>query len=1040
MSDPQQESIQRLADLVGDEQCVLFLGNDLPLGPAGCAPPCRDEVAAELARDLGMAPSPPGSLGKVALLYEGQRGRHALVRRMLELLDHPTFQPTALHGQVAALPFRAILTTAQDRLLERALEAAGRAYATVMTDVEAPYVDEGKVMVYKLHGCTSRPASLVLTGKDQCLLEKRLSAYLSVLRYLFVTRPLLFLNYSLEDRLFETLFHEVAASVEAHRRRAYAAWPGASQEWRAIWAREELVLIDRPAGEVLDELARLVGRRERALVVEEAAAPLTKPPYKFLDPYESDDRDIFYGRQIESVRFFRLALSHKLTVLFGASGTGKTSLLKAGVIPMLWGQGYATVYVRALDDPLRAVRDEVVALLRRRGRAVADPGAVPLQGFFRAVLDPDDRLVVVLDQFEEFFLRLGDEVRRRFWGEVAAFRDRVPSPPAPLPIQGEGGEQGAEPEVRFVFSLREDFLGPLDEARVAIPELLGDSYRLTNLSDEKASTIITEPAARAGLVLAPDLVSSVLDDLREEGTIAPPQLQIVLDQLYRDCLANPDQVLAGAVPVLARERVTLEDYRERGGAEGILADYVNEALEKLPGDESRDLARALLKVMVTSKATKAALDRRALLAEMVQSGALETAGGVRAETALTVLARLVDLRLVREFERGGGTLYELAHDHVAAEIATWIDAAEMEAKLARELLRREVESWRSVGKLIDPAALHLIHERRDDLRRLEAGELELLFRSALAAGAEVPYWFERACQGGVAAGAIALEGLRSDNFRTRAAAVTALEELGDQFAEALIPALADGYPQVRAAALHALERLRPDGAWRAHLVYECYVPAGEFIMGEGKEAHRVALDAFYIGRYPVTNADYGRYMEDRERAFDVPTGKADHPVVEISWYDARDYAAWAGMRLPTEAEWEKAASWEIERGDRDRDGRKRRYPWGDGFDQNRCNTSESGIRGTTPVGKYSPAGDSPCGCADMAGNVWEWTGSLSRGYPYRAGDGREDPHASGTRVLRGGSWCYIGEWARSAFRYVFMPYDRGSDYGVRLGLSSTSSL
>lgn len=205
------------------------------------------------------------------------------------------------------------------------------------------------------------------------------------------------------------------------------------------------------------------------------------------------------------------------------------------------------------------------------------------------------------------------------------------------------------------------------------------------------------------------------------------------------------------------------------------------------------------------------------------------------------------------------------------------------------------------------------------------------------------------------------------------------------FADALLPMLADLYPQVvRVAAIAVLERLRPEGEWRKSLTYECYVPAGEFIMGDDKRssdikrdnlawpAHKVPLGAFYIGKYPVTNAEYARWMADLGRGFDMPAGKEKHPVTSVDWFSAKEYAAWAGMRLLTEAEWEKAASWETDdkvtrwQGDKVT-GRKRKYPWGDTFDSAKCNTDESGIGGTTPVGKYSPAGDSPCGAGGVGG-------------------------------------------------------------------------
>jgi formylglycine-generating enzyme required for sulfatase activity len=121
----------------------------------------------------------------------------------------------------------------------------------------------------------------------------------------------------------------------------------------------------------------------------------------------------------------------------------------------------------------------------------------------------------------------------------------------------------------------------------------------------------------------------------------------------------------------------------------------------------------------------------------------------------------------------------------------------------------------------------------------------------------------------------------------------------------------------------------------------------------------------------------------------------DHPVVLVTWEDAMAYAAWVNKRLPTEAEWERAA----------RGLYGRRYPWGDEFEPGCCcNSQEAGLGGTSPVGQFSPQGDTPEGLVDMVGNVWEWTNSLYRPYPYDPNDGRENREATGFRVLRGASW------------------------------------
>lgn len=189
------------------------------------------------------------------------------------------------------------------------------------------------------------------------------------------------------------------------------------------------------------------------------------------------------------------------------------------------------------------------------------------------------------------------------------------------------------------------------------------------------------------------------------------------------------------------------------------------------------------------------------------------------------------------------------------------------------------------------------------------------------------------------------------------------------------------------------------------------VPAGPFTMGGDKRdqaanpPHQVDLPAFYIGRYEVTVAQFVACCRalnaQPDRAFLSHNRNDKDPVRLITWPQANAYCQWAGLRLPTEAEWEKAA----------RGTDTRRLPWGNGWDSALLNSSDKGSKdpyvGVAPVGSF-PGGASPYGCLDMAGNVMEWTSSLYFTYPYTAADGREDQNAGGERVLRGGSYCSGG--------------------------------
>jgi formylglycine-generating enzyme required for sulfatase activity len=234
------------------------------------------------------------------------------------------------------------------------------------------------------------------------------------------------------------------------------------------------------------------------------------------------------------------------------------------------------------------------------------------------------------------------------------------------------------------------------------------------------------------------------------------------------------------------------------------------------------------------------------------------------------------------------------------------------------------------------------------------------------------------------------------------------------------------------------------------------IPAGAFWMGaqsvrasernyDGEAydteapVHEVTLAEFRIARYPVTVADYRRFIEDRGYADErwwkaggfedqqAPDGWPQQilfpsrPVVGVSWSKAIAYCAWAGCRLPTEAEWERAA--------RGREARK--FPWGDEpIDPERANYDVN-VGHPTPVGVYSH-GRTPEGIDDLAGNVWEWC--FDRYGPYEKGRGRNPTEVSKDDgcVLRGGSWFWDARYARSAVRYWFHRFDRDVNIGFRV--------
>ena len=232
------------------------------------------------------------------------------------------------------------------------------------------------------------------------------------------------------------------------------------------------------------------------------------------------------------------------------------------------------------------------------------------------------------------------------------------------------------------------------------------------------------------------------------------------------------------------------------------------------------------------------------------------------------------------------------------------------------------------------------------------------------------------------------------------------------------------------------------------------ISAGEFIMGDDiyydeRPAHKVNLKSFWIDQTEVTNEMFAAFLNDQRNQAEggvtwldstddrvrihlvgytwrADRGYEDHPVVEVTWYGAHAYCAWTGRRLPTEAEWEKAA----------RGINGNIYPWGNNAPNDKLLNFDKNVGGTTKVGSY-PAGASLYGVLDMAGNVWEWTADWYDASYYEVAplDNPLGPESGAFRVLRGGAWSYRDTYARSVHRNMGAPFISHDFIGFRCASS-----
>jgi DNA-binding winged helix-turn-helix (wHTH) protein len=484
-------------------------------------------------------------------------------------------------------------------------------------------------------------------------------------------------------------------------------------------------------------------------------------PYKFLDYFTEQDAQIFFGREPEVETICSQILAHRSFILHGRSGVGKSSIVRAGLLPLLKSEGHSVFVIRCFTDPSH----QIVAAMAETiggGHTAESLALEEIVARFRES-HAGRAIIIFIDQFEEFFSLLGEETKQRF---LNCIRDVISDETLPF---------------HMVFVLREDLLAEMSYLKGSIPEIYYHEYRLKRLSREQAARAITEPARAAGCEYQPQLVTRLLDDLGDEEGVDPPQLQIVCDSLYD-----------------AREptgELTLAVYEQLGTASQILAGYLERVLRRFNSADLR-AAREVLTSLISADGERRVLRESELFERATTRLPHDTS------RLSHLIGELVAARVVRRRSQDGEPWLELAHDFLTPEVSRWLSADEVALKRARGIVERAMENYRAHELIIDADALELLLPFGEQLG-LTGEEADLLMTSTLNRGVEVPDWLARSAP---RAATLIVEAGESADPAVRLRTVEAALLLGDEPSARLLTnlSLRDRDHGVRKAATRAL--------------------------------------------------------------------------------------------------------------------------------------------------------------------------------------------------------------------------------------------
>lgn len=785
-------------------------------------------------------------------------------------------------------------------------------------------------------------------------------------------------------------------------------------------------------------------------------------PYRGLLYFREEDAPFFFGRTAAIRNLHEAVRQHRFIAVVGASGSGKSSVVRAGLVPQLRQEKDTTWEVATLfpgHEPLKALARAVSPLLEPETMDETDR-LVKINKLAEAFAKRDvslhdvglrivekqsgtNRLLLVIDQAEELYtVAKDDHNRRRFIDELL-----------------DAGERGSW---TTMLTLRGDFVGKALSYRPLSDRLQGAQVNVGPMTRAESEEAITSPARRVELSFADGLVTRILDDVGDEpGHL--PLLEFVLKRLW-DVRQGPE--------------LSHQAYEAMGGLQGAVATKAEEVFKKLTPLEQAALKRVFLHVVRAGESGEDTR-RRAAFSE-IGSSAMDVVKKL-ADERLLVTNRAVageetvevsHEALIRQWERLRGWLNEdreflLWRERLRGRVNDWQHNTQDEGTLLRGALLVEAQRWlsqkadiltdeekRYIGQSVEARERAVQAEQQRAKHELaqakrlaeEAAKREEAERARAAAAGEASKAAEEARQ---AQQARAQEAERAREAEAkRAEAAERAKQRQRYFSLVLVILLGGavinnwlwrtGYNPSQAA-------LKIQSAFASiHVPPQMLqVPRGSFQMGDVEKlgelwrnpVREVMIKPFAMGKYEVTFEEYDRFAiaTGRDLPNDQTWGRGNRPVINVSWEDAKAYAEWLSQetgkryRLPSESEWEYAA----------RSGSKQET-WAGTSQESELEryavfVENSGNRtvevGTKHANKF--------GLHDLSGNVWEWVEDCAHAtYEGAPKDGSAWLEANrgdcGLRVVRGGSWSNVPVDLRVSFRSWIGADFRDDGIGFRL--------